>query len=73
MLFVLYLIFKDIYQSIFVFNSLTQLYAGRVISLSFCTMFFVPTSLCRKQTLQSPSYTHRGDQLSIWTTIDDRL
>ena len=33
----------------------TQLYAGRVISQSFCTMFFVPTSLCRKQTVQSPS------------------
>ena len=33
----------------------TQLYTGRVISQSFCTMFFVPTSLCRKQTVQSPS------------------
>ena len=51
----------------------TQLYAGRVISLSFCIMFFVPTSLCRKQTIQSPSQRHRGDQLSIWTTLDDRL
>ena len=33
----------------------TQLYTGRVTSQSFCTMFFVPTSLCRKQTVQSPS------------------
>ena len=51
----------------------TQLYTGRVISQSFCTMFFVPTLLCLKQTVQGPSQRHRGDQLSIWTTLDDRL